>query len=119
ELTRPADRLEAPSDALDKAEIAAADEFLTTIEEMTMIEKYYTPEQLEYLRKRREEAGEAGEERIRQGPALWADLIAAFRAEMEKGTDPADPKVQALEKRRQGLVNEFTGGDPGIEQSLK
>jgi hypothetical protein len=38
---------------------------------------------------------------------------------MERGTDPADPAVQALEKRRQALVNEFTGGDAGIEQSLQ
>jgi hypothetical protein len=38
---------------------------------------------------------------------------------MKKGTDPADPKVQALEKRRQALVNAFTGGDKGIAQSLK
>jgi hypothetical protein len=28
---------------------------------------------------------------------------------MEKGTDPADPRLQELEKRRQALVNAFTG----------
>jgi len=38
---------------------------------------------------------------------------------MEKGTDPADPKLRELEKRRQALVNAFTGGDAEIEQSLK
>ena len=48
-----------------------------------------------------------------------AELIAAFTAEMEKGTDPADPKAQALGKRRQALVDVFTSGDKGIEQSLK
>ena len=37
---------------------------------------------------------------------------------MEKGTDPADPKVQALARRWMDLVNEFTGGDPGIARSL-
>src|SRR5262249_100530 len=73
-LQRLADRLGAVADAMDKAEVVSAEDFLQTIEEMTMIEKYYTPEQLEYLRKRREEAGEAGEERIQQGPQLWTDL---------------------------------------------
>src|SRR5207253_2453848 len=97
----------------------SADEFLRTIEVMTMIENYYTPEQLETLRKRREEAGPAGEAVIQQGQADWADLFAQLRVEMEKGTDPADPKVQALGKRREALVNAFTGGDAGIEQSLK
>src|SRR5262245_44853019 len=58
ELKRLEDRLAALSDALDKAEVVSADEFLTTIQEMTMIEKYYTPEQLASLAKRREEGGE-------------------------------------------------------------
>jgi hypothetical protein len=38
---------------------------------------------------------------------------------MEKGTDPADPKLHALEKRRQALVSAFSGGDKSIEQNLK
>jgi hypothetical protein len=31
--------------------------------------------------------------------------MAQYTEEMQKGTDPADPRVQALEKRRQALVN--------------
>ena len=42
ELKRLEDRLAALADALEKAEIVSADEFLNTIEEMTLIEKYYT-----------------------------------------------------------------------------
>ena len=37
------------------------------------------------------------------------------RAEMEAGTDPSDKRVQVLAARWMGLVEEFTGGDPGIE----
>ncbi len=37
---------------------------------------------------------------------------------MEAGTDPADERVQALARRWQGLVDEFTGGDPAIARSL-
>ena len=113
------ERLEALAEHFRPAGEGSADAFLQTIEVMTMIENYYTPEQLESLRKRREEAGPAGEERIKQGQADWAQLLADIGAEMEKGTDPADPKMLAYEKRRQALVNAFTGGDPGIEQSLK
>ena len=32
--------------------------------------------------------------------------------------DPTTPEVQAMAKRWMGLVNEFTGGDPGIERSV-
>ena len=119
ELKRLEDRLAALADALDKAEIVSADEFLTTIEEMTMIEKYYTPEQLERLKRRREEAGEAGEEVIQQAPQQWADLQADVQAAMDAGIDPADPKAQELARRWFALVSGFTGGDPGIFKSLK
>jgi len=113
------ERLEALAEHFRTAGEVSADEFLQTIEVMTMIENYYTPEQLESLRKRREEAGAAGVDLVKQGQADWAALFADLRAAMEQGLDPADPKVQALEKRRQALVHEFTGGDPGITQSVK
>jgi hypothetical protein len=38
---------------------------------------------------------------------------------MEAGTDPADPKAQALAKRWLALVTLATGGDPGIFNSLR
>lgn len=110
------ERLEALAEYFHPAGEVSADAFLQTIEVMNMIENYYTPEQLEYLKKRREEVGADG---IQQGQAQWSELFAQYRAEMEKGTDPGDPRVQELEKRRQALVNTFTGGDPAIEQSLK
>ena len=80
-----------------------------------MIESYYTPEQLDDLKKRGEQIGP---ERIQQSQEEWAELIAQVRAEMEKGTDPTAPEVQAMARRWMALVNAFTGGDPGIAQSL-
>jgi len=112
------ERLETVAARFREAGKVSADEFLQTIEVMTMIETYYTPEQLENLRQRREAAGPAGEKLIQQGTSDWAELMAAFQAEMEKGTDPAAPQVQQLEQRRRALVQGFTGGDTGIEQSL-
>jgi hypothetical protein len=38
---------------------------------------------------------------------------------MDKGTDPADERVQQLARRWMGLVQEFTGGNPGIAESVK
>jgi DNA-binding transcriptional MerR regulator len=110
------ERLEALAAGFRAAGEVSAEEFLQTIEEIVMIEKYYTPEQLEQLKARAEQVDP---ERIREVEAEWPRLMAEVRAEMDKGTDPADPRVQELAKRWEGLVREFTGGDPGIFNSLK
>ena len=113
------DRLEGVADRLGSGEEVSSGEFVETVMEVIgmseRLEKYYTPEQLEYLEQRRREVGD---ERIRQAEAEWAELIERVRAEMEAGTDPSSERVQALAKRWMELVNEFTGGDPGIERSV-
>lgn len=101
---------------LDRAEAVSVDDFLWTIWEMTMFEKYYTPEQLEELKQRK---AEVGEERIQEVEEAWPKLIAAVREEMEKGTDPYDPKVQELARQWMGFVQEFSGGNKEIEQSSR
>ena len=92
------------------------DDFLTTIEEMTMRQRYYTPEQLDQLEQRRRELGE---DAIRDAEGEWAEIFATLRAEMDAGTDPADPKLRPVAERGRELVAMFTGGDPGITSSLK
>jgi MerR family transcriptional regulator, thiopeptide resistance regulator len=92
------------------------DDFLTTIEEMTMRQRYYTPEQLDQLEQRRQTLGEQA---IRDVEGEWAEIFATLRAEMDAGTDPADPKLRPLAERGRELVAMFTGGDPGIMISLK
>jgi MerR family transcriptional regulator, thiopeptide resistance regulator len=82
---------------------------------MNMLEKYYTLEQLESLRQRQELLGE---EQIRQVQADWQELFKQVRAEMAKGTDPSTERVKALARRSIELIQEFTGGDSGIERSL-
>jgi len=107
--------LEAIAARYGAAEEVSVAELTTTIEVMTMLEKYYDPQQLERLEERRREAGE---ERIREVEGEWPRLIAQVRAEMEQGTPPSDPRVQELARRWMGLVREFTGGDPAIAGSV-
>ena len=82
-----------------------------------MHERYYTPEQLAELERRREELG--GDAAMEKAQRDWAELIEVVRAEKERGTDPADPRMQELATRWTGLIEQFTGGDPAIAQSLK
>ena len=114
------ERLEALAVHLRAAGEVSADEFLHTIEEMTMMdtmaEKYFTPEQLQVIKERREQVGQ---EYLERGQEAWAELIALIRTEMDKGTDPADANVQNLARQWQDLLSRSTGGDPGMKQSVK
>ena len=93
-----------------------ADDFLTTIEELTMRERYYTPEQLDQLEQRRQALGE---DAIKDVEREWAEIFATLREEMDKGTDPADRRLKPVGERSAELIEMFTGGDPGIQASLK
>jgi DNA-binding transcriptional MerR regulator len=109
-------RLEAIAARLESAETVSAEELVEVMEEIVMFEKYYTPEQLAQLAAR---GRELGAERIAAVEAEWPRLIAAVRAEMEKGTDPASAGMRELARRWRELVEMFTGGDPGIARSLE
>ena len=110
------DRLDALAAHFRTMDEPTTEDFLRVMESMTMVEKYYTPEQLDVLAKRAQDLGEAG---MRQAEADWQTLRAQVKAEMEAGTDPGDPKVQALAARWKSLVESFTGGDPGIRANLQ
>ncbi len=108
-------RLERIAAQLDRAETVSADELIRTIEATTMYDKYYTPEQREELKAR---ADTLGEDQIRAVEGEWERLMAEVRAEMDRGTDPSEPRVQALAARWMELVRGFTGGNPEIHGSL-
>ena len=108
-------RLEAARAQMNARQIVSVEEFLKLTEAITMTEKYYSPEQLAQLEQRRQSVGET---RIREVEALWPPLMDEVRAAIERGDDPASESSQALARRWNGLVEEFTGGDAGIRQSL-
>lgn len=109
-------RLEVIDSHLQSTEAISIQEFIQLIEAMNMIEKYYTSEQQEQLKVRRETLGE---ERMRQAEAEWQTLIDQTRNEMAKGTDPGSKAMQIIVQQWQSLIQQFTGGDAGIEQSLQ
>lgn len=119
ELAELGDRLEALADTLDSVDEVSPDTFLETIEVMTMIEKYYTPEQLKQLEERRNVGGPEMEAAIQKGPQMWADLFTDVQAAMDACVDPTDAKAKPLAERWLALVMGFTGGDPGIFASLR
>jgi DNA-binding transcriptional MerR regulator len=120
------ERLETLGEHFRTAGEVSADEFLQTIEVMTMTEKlaeqmgkYYTPAQLKHFEERQKAGGPEMEEAIQKGPQWWADLFADVDAAMDAGVPAEDPKAQALAKRWLELVTMVTGGDPAIYNSMR
>lgn len=87
-------RLENLAAQLGSAEEVSAEEFLQTIEVMTMIEKLYTPEQIKQFQEVGQQVGPQEIEAVQQA---WTALIAEVRA--SRDLDPATPAAQALARR--------------------
>ena len=102
-------------DTLDDRPEPDVGDILQAIEVTKMVERYYTPEQLERLAGRRQRLGD---DRIKELEREWAEVYAGLRAEMEAGTDPADPRLRGFAERADELIRMFTAGEADIAQSL-
>lgn len=97
----------------------AWDEFKKIVEVISMqhdtewMKRYYTEEQLADLARR------GTPEVLERGQREWQRLIAEVEEAEREGLDPASERAQSLAARWEGLINEFTGGDPGILENLK
>ena len=76
------------------------------------MKKYYTEEQLDNLRKRWTPEVQAESQRV------WDEMARDTEAAIGRGEDPHGPVGQQLATRRQCLLDQFTGGDPGIAANL-
>jgi DNA-binding transcriptional MerR regulator len=94
---------------------SSIDELLHTVERIEMQEKYFTPEQLQRLDERRRTIGG---EAIRAAELEWPKLIATARELLDEGASPEDPRVRRVAARWRELVQAFTGGDPGLAESV-
>jgi DNA-binding transcriptional MerR regulator len=91
---RLSERLQVIADQLRRAGEVSAEEFLRTIEVMTMMEKLYTPEQIKQFQ---EVEKRVAPEEIRAVEEAWTALLAEVRA--NRDLDPVCPQAQALAQR--------------------
>jgi DNA-binding transcriptional MerR regulator len=110
------ERLEALAALLGRAGEVSADEFLQTIEVMTMMEKFYTPEQVKQFA----EVGKAvGPEEIKAVEEAWTALLTEVRA--NRDLDPASPQAQTLAQRWDDLTARTMQGYqgyPALKQAI-
>jgi DNA-binding transcriptional MerR regulator len=113
---RLAERLEGIAALLRTAGEVSAEEFLRTIEVMTMMEKLYTPEQIKQF----QQAGrQVGSEEIRAVEEAWTALLTDVRA--HRDLDPASPQAQALAQRWDDLSERTMRGYqafPELKQAI-
>lgn len=110
------DRLDALAVRLRSAGEVSADDFLRAIEEMTMIEKLYTPEQMKQFAEAGQQVGQAEIEAVQDG---WGALLPEVRANLH--LDPASPEAQALLRRWEELRERTMRGFqpfPGLKQAI-
>jgi DNA-binding transcriptional MerR regulator len=88
-------------------------EVITMQHDTEWMKKYYTEEQLADLARR------GTPEVLERGQREWQKLLGEVEAAVAEGLDPASERAQALAARWEGLVEEFTGGDPGIRENLR
>ncbi len=86
-----------------------------TMEAIKMLEKYYTPEQLETLKQRSFHMDTAQQEKYSQA---WQDVFVGMQKLKDQGVAATDVKTSSLAKEAMRLKALFTAGDKGIEQSL-
>lgn len=95
------------------------DAFKKIVEVITMqhdtewMKKYYTEEQLADLARR------GTPEVLERAPREWQKILGEVEAAVAEGLDPASERAQALAARWEGLIEEFTGGDPSIRENLR
>jgi len=101
----------APSE-VDGNEANAAQ--IRRVQNILLYERYFTEEQLETLRARRERAGE---NRLHEVQAGWRQIFEELSAARAGGAGPSDQRVQALAHRARALIAEFIGDDPVIRSA--
>jgi MerR family transcriptional regulator, thiopeptide resistance regulator len=78
-------------------------------------QNYYSPEAREKVAERMKTTPQEATE---QGQRDWTALLADVEEAASRGEDPQSEHAQSLVQRWRGLLHQFTGGDPGIQQGL-
>ncbi len=109
-------RIESIIKALNQQQASSVEDVIDTIKAIVMYEKYYTPEQLEILKNRQ---NSLSKEALAKGQAAWESVFKEFEKAFQDGKNVSDPTVILLGQKANGLIQEFTGGDPEMEKSLQ
>ncbi|MFC7328775.1 MerR family transcriptional regulator [Marinactinospora rubrisoli] len=101
---------------LDQSSMPDPDEFVTTLEMISVLDGHFTQEQQERLARRR---AELGHETVESARTRWAGLVAELLPHVRIGTPVDDPRVQELVRRWDELGAAFHAGDGDTEEAAR
>ena len=81
--------------------------------------QFYSDEAWAELERRRADMTPEMRQRAEDGTRRWMELFRDVEAAMAANAEPASDEAQQLGRRWQSLVNEFTGGNAGINEGLR
>jgi DNA-binding transcriptional MerR regulator len=90
------------------AAMPATEQFMSTLEMMTVLENHFTPEQRQELAHRR---AELGRDRIEAAKARWAALVEEGLTHVENGTPVSDPSIRAWVRTWDEIGSMFHSGE--------
>ncbi|MFC6085783.1 MerR family transcriptional regulator [Sphaerisporangium aureirubrum] len=89
---------------IDAASMPDPEDFMATLERMSMFENYFTPEQQQELAERREALGP---EAIEAAKREWAGLVNELLSHVAAGTPVDDPQARTLVERWDAVAQPF------------
>ena len=93
---------------IDGAAMPAPEQFMSTLEMMTVLENHFTPEQLQELAGRR---AKLGSDRIEAAKVQWAALVEEGLRHVQNETPLADPAVREWARSWDELGSLFHSGE--------
>jgi DNA-binding transcriptional MerR regulator len=101
---------------MDDSSLPDPDQFMTTLEMISVYETSFTPEQRVRLAERR---AELGVEAVDAARTEWVGLVEEVLRHVRDGTPVDDPRVQTLVGRWDALGNRFHDGDERISAAAR
>ncbi len=90
------------------AAMPAPEQFMSTLEMITVLENHFTPEQRQELADRR---AELGSDRIEASKARWAALVEEGLRHVENGTPVSDPSIREWARTWDEIGSMFHSGE--------
>jgi len=102
------DRIRDLLSRIDGADMPAPEQFMATLEMITMLENYFTPEQRQELAGRR---AELGSDSIDAAKVRWAALVEEGLRHVENGTPVTDPSIREWARAWDEIGSMFHRGE--------
>jgi DNA-binding transcriptional MerR regulator len=103
-------------DLINARKKVSIDTICQTVESIKMLEKYYSQEQLEALKKR---SFHLDEKKAQEYDDAWYEIFDGLSSFQKQGIAAYDSKTKPFVIKAQKMLALFTQGDVGIEQSLE